>query len=44
MHAIRKEFVVGGIDEARVGPRGGDLAENREPAEPGVEYQDGRWR
>ena len=40
--AVGKERVVGGIDEARVRPRLGDLAMDGEPAEPGIEHQDGR--
>ena len=40
--AIGKEGVVGDVDVARVRPRLGDLAEDREAAEPGIEDKDGR--
>ena len=42
--AVGKAGIVGDIDEARVGPRRGDLAEHGEPADAGIEDEDGRGR
>ena len=38
--AVGKQRVVGRIDEARIGPRPRDLAEDRQAAEAGIEHQD----
>ena len=40
--AVGKEGIVGDVEVARVGARLGDLAEDREAAEPGIEDEDGR--
>jgi hypothetical protein len=42
LRVVGKEGVVRDIGVMRVGPRLGDLAENREAAEPGIEDEDRR--
>jgi len=40
--AVREERVVGDINIMRVRARGDDLAQHREPAEAGIEYENRR--
>jgi hypothetical protein len=44
MSAVREERIVSGIDEARSRVRLGDLTEDSQATEPGIEDEDGRRR